>query len=209
MIAARQIAFGKAAGGNKLPDGVVPIEYLESTGSQFIDTGVAINCVTDVIDCRVTVTSVKSYGTAFGVYESINGGGRFFGVRRNGTQDSWQALWGTLSHSLYLDTFYDIHYEHGADKCYINETMGSSNVNIEYTKPLYVCALNGPTGAHQYNVQRLYSFSIRRNGVRIRDFIPVRFTNEQGVSEGAMYNRVSGQLFRNAGTGAFGYGNDK
>ena len=42
-----------------------------------------------------------------------------------------------------------------------------------------------------------------------RDFIAVRFTNEGGVSEGAMFDRVSGQLFRNAGTGAFIIGPDK
>ena len=42
-----------------------------------------------------------------------------------------------------------------------------------------------------------------------RDYIPVRFTNENGVSEGAMYDRVSGELFRNAGTGAFIIGPDK
>lgn len=42
----------------------------------------------------------------------------------------------------------------------------------------------------------------------VRDMIPVRFTNEQGVSEGAMYDRVSGQLFRNSGTGAFSFGTD-
>ena len=40
-------------------------------------------------------------------------------------------------------------------------------------------------------------------------FIPVRFTNEDGVSEGAMYDKVSGQLYRNAGTGAFVIGPDK
>ena len=42
-----------------------------------------------------------------------------------------------------------------------------------------------------------------------RDFIAVRFTNENGVSEGAMYDCVSGELFRNAGTGAFIIGPDK
>ena len=40
-------------------------------------------------------------------------------------------------------------------------------------------------------------------------FIPVRFTNDDGVSEGAMYDKVSGQLYRNAGTGAFIIGPDK
>ncbi len=46
-------------------------------------------------------------------------------------------------------------------------------------------------------------------GVLVRDFISVRFTNENGVTEGAMYDRVSGALFRNAGTGAFIIGPDK
>lgn len=40
------------------------------------------------------------------------------------------------------------------------------------------------------------------------DFIPVRFTNEQGQSEGAMYDRVTRRLFRNQGTGAFQWGPD-
>lgn len=50
---------------------------------------------------------------------------------------------------------------------------------------------------------------IEHAGDKVLDLIPVRFTNELGVSEGAMYDRVSGQLFRNAGTGAFVVGPDK
>ena len=46
-------------------------------------------------------------------------------------------------------------------------------------------------------------------GVLVRDFIPVRFTNELGQSEGAMYDRVGGKLFRNVGTGNFIIGPDK
>ena len=47
------------------------------------------------------------------------------------------------------------------------------------------------------------------NGISIRDFIPVRFTNSLGQTEGAMYDRVSGQLFGNSGTGEFIIGPDK
>ena len=54
----------------------------------------------------------------------------------------------------------------------------------------------------------IYGCTIEEGGVLVRDFIPVRFTNEQGVSEGAMYDRVSGQLFRNSGTGVFIVGTD-
>ena len=38
--------------------------------------------------------------------------------------------------------------------------------------------------------------------------IPVRFTNEYGIAEGAMYDTVSGKLFRNIGTGEFSFGGD-
>ena len=61
----------------------------------------------------------------------------------------------------------------------------------------------------QTNIKaKLFNFSILINGVVVFDGIPVRFTNEQNQSEGAMYDRVSGQLFRNQGTGAFVVGPD-
>lgn len=62
-----------------------------------------------------------------------------------------------------------------------------------------------------------YCVDVRVGGVKIFidsilptiDLIPVRFTNERGESEGAMYDKVSGKLFRNAGTGSFIIGPDK
>ena len=62
-----------------------------------------------------------------------------------------------------------------------------------------------------FGLSRISSFSIKDTGTNklLIDLVPVRFTNEQNQSEGAMYERVSGQLFRNAGTGAFIYGTDK
>ena len=43
-----------------------------------------------------------------------------------------------------------------------------------------------------------------KNGLTVRDFIPVRVGDV-----GYMYDRVSGDLFGNAGTGAFIIGPDK
>ena len=53
------------------------------------------------------------------------------------------------------------------------------------------------------NVISLYQCSIRCDGVLVRDFIPVRVGQV-----GYMYDRVSGKLFGNAGTGAFVVGPD-
>ena len=47
------------------------------------------------------------------------------------------------------------------------------------------------------------------DGQLVRDFIPVRFTNENNQSKGAFYDKVSKQLFKNATTGSFTIGPDK
>ena len=54
------------------------------------------------------------------------------------------------------------------------------------------------------NVISLYQCSILCDGVLVRDFIPVRVGQV-----GYMYDKVSGQLFGNAGTGVFIVGPDK
>ena len=55
---------------------------------------------------------------------------------------------------------------------------------------------------------RISRFKCFDNGEMVCDFIPVRFTNEFGLAEGAMYDCVSGELFRNAGMGSFIIGPD-
>ena len=67
---------------------------------------------------------------------------------------------------------------------------------------------NGTTPPY-LGLLRIYSAKLWDGNILARDFIPVRFTNELGVSEGAMYDKVSGQLYRNSGTGAFIIGPDK
>ena len=86
---------------------------------------------------------------------------------------------------------------------------------------LYIFARNNWGNAGNLSKSRFYNFSISTGGVIVRNFVPVRFTNEQGVSEGAMYDRANPTggmnpdgsartdgLYRNRGTGAFLYGND-
>ena len=61
----------------------------------------------------------------------------------------------------------------------------------------------------QLSEAKIYELKFTLNSTTLRDFIPVRLTNDNGKSEGVMYDKVSGQLFRNAGTGAFIIGPDK
>ena len=57
--------------------------------------------------------------------------------------------------------------------------------------------------------ERFHSVRCEKSGEMLFDFQPVRFKNESNEWEGAMFDRVSGNLFRNSGTGAFLIGPDK
>ena len=61
---------------------------------------------------------------------------------------------------------------------------------------------NGSPRASQSGI-RFYWAKIYSGGTLVRDFIPVR---KNGV--GYLYDKVSGTLFGNAGSGSFTYGND-
>lgn len=52
----------------------------------------------------------------------------------------------------------------------------------------------------------LYYFNVIRDGEYIHALVPVRFANESGTSEGALYDLVTKKLYRNSGTGSLSIG---
>ena len=70
--------------------------------------------------------------------------------------------------------------------------------------------INSPQWNNGYMAkQRIKHIIMYDYDVVVHDLIPVRFTNEKDKPEGAMYDKVSGKLFRNQGTGKFIIGPDK
>ena len=103
-------------------------------------------------------------------------------------------------------------YNVGA-KMYGNGTQlcdGGSPTLADDQRTIYLFVLNDNGSASLRDSHFKISRFKVSNALQERvDFISVRFTNELGQSEGAMYDKVSGQLFRNQGTGAFTIGPDK
>lgn len=190
------------------------VEYLESTGTQWIDTLQKANNSTSV-DCRVAWHDVSGYdkvafaadnGSSFngGFILAVSGFAAFIRyVRGNQYKDNY------ISGKVQADKFYDISV--GPDGL----TIDGSNLPITDTASfqtngtLPIFAWRRGTGNPGAGTARFASFKMWQGSTIVLDMIPVRFTNELGQSEGAMYDRVSGALFRNAGTGAFPIGTDK
>lgn len=186
------------------------VEYIDSVVPAYIDTGVPISRDVFAVICDAAFLSDA------GVYSTMIGTeGDYYCLIRIwesfGRIEMWWKGWNVYAPS---DT----------SNLYSRHTFmfSSSGAFVDGVKHGYLSgAFSGSTnptikvaGYNTGNTQRrgrcrYWGVKILGSDERpIRDMIPVRFTNELGQSEGAMYDKVSRQLFRNAGTGQFVIGPD-
>ena len=209
MLGARTGAWAKS--GKRLPYDE-EIEYLESTGTQYIKTDI-IPTIGYTYKMKFRSTGVANYGYLFGVNWKDNAGAiKFFGLRRFVSQAKFQSQGfniGTVPYEEDID--YDITINGGEDGSLNDFKLSDSRVFSHNSRifvspilPMNLLAVNNNGGVAYQNKALLYSFSIESNGESILDLIPIRKGNI-----GYMYDRVSGRLFGNAGTGEFIVGPDK
>lgn len=172
------------------------VEYLESTGTQWIDTGINLR---EVVTVSATV-SISKHVTAnsalFGAFFD-NANAPKLQVYVNG-----QNRWGNVNSTYYT---YD-----GVPTGQ-NITLNSDYTISATTKApqasdatIYIFMRNNNTGSNlPFDGLRLHDFVAMRNDITLRRYIPVRVGQV-----GYMYDKVSGQLFGNQGTGAFVVGPD-
>lgn len=201
LIAARQFFTGK-----KLPYDA-EVEYLESTGTQCIDTG--IRCEADV---GFSIDALFPNAPVAGTYPVVIGA-------QYSDYSHWISVWaentelraGTESSTISIPFF----TRFAASLNFNNSqrvVVGAQSVNITtrlITANIGIFCAGDENGFSTFSASRVYSVQITKGNNIVRDFVPVRFTNELGQSEGAMYDKVSGELFRNQGTGSFTIGSDK
>ena len=200
---AGSLSYVKAFGGTEqrnLPDGYTALEYIESTGTQYIDTGVAGNTYTDV-NMRVKLGAISG-GFLFGT-DTLSKGNR-------GIQASSDKLF--LSYGgrefggsyIYSNVIYDLktHYQSGQSTITLDNSLYVTNTSTAGTivsnNNLFLFARNS-TGNVGAQSMTLYSAQIYNGSTLVRDFVPAK--NSSGVV--GMYDTVSGQFFTNQGTGDF------
>lgn len=189
--------------GKKLPYDA-EIEYLENTGTQYINTGILPS-----EDLRTKV--VQAYTGKF-----IPRNSAIFGSKGVGDSRYWVNYDGNfeIGYGGFTRTSVVVHPNEVCtiDFNYIkNDSHYFSFNGIEYKttgtpNTQYSIVLFGrviENTAPVLSPQRIYKVQCIRNNVLIGDFIPVRIG-----TTGYMYDKVSKQLFGNAGTGEFILGPD-
>jgi hypothetical protein len=189
------------------------VEYLGTTGGQYINTGIIGGSATKV-EITAYSTNTSTFMTLFGARNTSNGNRPSYSIwqrasvanitrmRFDYNSASADSLAGGDWNASTVNTITKDNVSN-----YINGTLASTNIARSFSLdiPFYLGTINGSgTPATYYFVGRIYSCKLwDANGVLVRDFIPVR----KGTV-GYLYDRVSGKLFGNAGTGDFVLGPD-
>lgn len=191
------------------------VEYLESTGTQWIDTGIA---PTDQTAATLTGQFSRlqgrtrfgcrdvAYSRQFCIISTATNGIRFDLGSGGADTSQWEVA--SDATKLELNARTNSARLTPPTGAAFTHTFSSNTKKFSNHSILLFAFYNG-TGVSIAQSMVVRSLKISDGGALVRDMIPVRFTNEQGQSEGAMYDRVSGQLFGNQGTGAFVIGPDK
>lgn len=194
----KKMYIGIGSGPRTLPTGYTQVQYLESTGTQYIDTGFQPNQDSRAIADVQFLSAPTSHATVFGAYDDVNGWWAYY--RYDDKQ--YRGLNGGTSQ-------YSISYSDATARTTIELKKGAlvvGETQREIPESTYSIALNAYLFAQNRNGSlkypasiRMYSCQIYDNGVLVRDYVPC--TNASGTA--GLYDVVNSKFYTNAGTGTF------
>lgn len=186
-----------------LPAGYTRLDYIQSSGTQYINTGFKPTCNTRlVIDAKMGSNSGSAlalFGTrnqaiqaapdAFLIYQTGESTFRsdYFGSKQTLT------LSVTTDNRLTIDMNKNVTTVGNVSVTNTAKTSGTSDY------PLFLFACNSLGSATQTSTVRLYSCQIYDNGTLVRDFAPCK--NPDNVY--GLYDLVNKEFYANAGSGSF------
>lgn len=189
-----------------LPAGYTELEYIQSSGTQYIDTGFLPNQDTRVVlDIEVTGQTIANAGL-FGVRDVE-------GVTAESKYIFWSMSTGTTVRSDYFGTAATqnasaatsvlgarLTIDKNKNSCTFGGTvLTNSAATGACTKRMYLLCTNSSGTANYFTTGKLYTCQIYDNGTQVRDYIPCINT----AGEIGLYDAKNGVFYGNAGTGVF------
>ncbi len=184
------------------PTEYVELEYIESTGTQYIDT-------------EYQLTSVKERMIAEVALTSSGGDNMIFGAVNDGKNTNINLYSGTLYYrfggvslsSVSTDTTQRHKYELGQNS-YVDGNLiyAFNNVTSVSDVSLYLFAANVNSVARYHMRGKIYSFQIYDEDTLKLNMIPVLRVSDKAIG---MYDKFDGKFYGNDGTGKFIAGPEK
>ncbi len=183
----------------------IPIEYLESTGTQYIDTGFMFTDNSGQVDLEYEQTRATGNFRLFGYWVSASSNSLTLRL-----DNSYYLTWTGSTEIFKGDEVYSsANIKHKVVNIFNNGTytitFDNQTYEGSYTRSIsengQVCYLFAMkySGAYGIAYAKIYSAKIYDNNILVRDFIPVL----DGNGTPCMYDKVEKKFYYNAGTGQF------
>ena len=184
----------------------IELEYIESTGTQYIDTGIKPYITQFESEFALTTINPSTNGYVAGVY---NAGNRYYTVSldlignkfRSADKSNTTIILGnsdTNKHHIIYNNYDNKVIFDNIEKGTVTNLPSVSEDN------LYLFALHGnqQEGSTQYLVGRIYYVKIidKLTSTLIGNFIPVKRKSDNEI---CLYDKVTETFFTNQGTGVF------
>lgn len=176
-----------------LPSDYTRLNYIQSSGSQYINTGITPTANTRVVMDFQLTTADTGNRALFAVAGQFSfrwyGSSSVFRSNGSDSKDFSNTISGTDRHTV----------DKTATTCTLDGTYSVTNSAGSVSNPLYLLAQNTGSGVSNYASAKLYSCKIYENGSLVRDFVPC--TNASGTV--GLYDMANGAFYSNAGSGTF------
>ena len=184
----------------RLPTGYTELEYIQSSGSQYINTGVLASNHVDVIADMDVQNDSPQYSAIFGCHETNLMFFLFFydGYGGNG---AWTADYITDRYIVGgKKTGRTTYALNGGEAAIVaGQSIVLPATPFQGSFPLFIFAINREGILSNGCAAKLFSMQIYAEDVLVRDFVPCQ--NPSGNV--GLYDLVGGQFYGNAGSGAF------
>jgi len=189
---------------SRLPSAYQEVEYIESTGTQWIDTNFSPNQDTRVVidyqDDDITISTHGFIGSRDNVNNGFIIGGRstHYWYAQYGNEQTPGTIFlnNNLRHLVDLNKtllYYDNSLIH---------TFSSQVFNVSKTLYLFMTSDFGSTNN---SLAKIFKCQIYNNNILVRDFVPCYRKSDNEIG---LYDLVNGVFYTNAGTGTFTKGPD-
>jgi hypothetical protein len=173
------------------------LEYIASSGTQFIDTGLTVNQNTRIVVTASYTAAYSIYGATSATMNYTAGGSPVTGYfYYGGTMSTREALNDGKPHV----------FDQNKNTCLIDGRTYHTFTATTFTSScnLFLFARNNGSGAinDAGGTVKIYNCKIYNNGTLVRDFIPCK----DGSGTACMFDNVNKVFYYNRGSGTFSAG---
>lgn len=174
------------------------LEYIEGTGAQWIDIDTAINTATDTVELVFQNTENNIYKWLFGEHDN----NARFGLGSGDGVNKRNVAYGGNTYKVQDSQLYNSQHTFAANVngVFIDNAKIANFASFASSSTLYLFNLN-LSGGNYAAAAKVWSYKQTRDGVLIRDLIPVLDWSDKPC----LYDKVTDELFYNACTGEFLY----